>query len=58
MSAISRPDRRFILSFAADGDLLLPFADGAKLEAPPPCRLRVISPDVRRRLLSEPARRA
>lgn len=48
VSAISRPNRCFILSFAAGGDLALPFADGAMEEALRPCRLRVVSPEVRR----------
>jgi CRP-like cAMP-binding protein len=56
VSAVFRPNRRFILSFAAGGDLVLPSRDGAtlELEALRPSRLRVVAPDVRRRLLSDP----
>ena len=54
VSAVSRTNRRFILSFAAGGDVVLPPADGVSLEALRPSRLRVVSPDARRRLLADP----
>ena len=54
VSAICRPNRRFILSFAGVGDVVLPPADGVALEALRPSLLRFVPADTRRRLLADP----
>jgi CRP/FNR family transcriptional regulator, cyclic AMP receptor protein len=54
-SVVSRSGRRFVVSFAGVGDLMLPPAKGMALEALRPSRVRVVSEGARRRLLADPA---
>ena len=54
VSAVSGPNRRFSLSFAAAGDIMLPPTTGVVVEALRPSLLRVVSPDVRCRLFDDP----
>ncbi|MEN3341162.1 MAG: family transcriptional regulator, cyclic receptor protein [Actinomycetota bacterium] len=55
LSVVHAPNRRFVVSFAGNGDLVLSPADGIELEALRSSCLRAISRDVRKRLLLDPA---
>jgi CRP-like cAMP-binding protein len=55
VSAVCGPSRRFILSFAGAGDIVLAPIDGVTLETLRPSRLHVVSRDLRTRLLAHPS---
>jgi CRP/FNR family transcriptional regulator, cyclic AMP receptor protein len=54
MSVVHGPNRRFVVSFAGEGDVVLSPADGIELEALRASSLRAISRETRKRLLLDP----
>lgn len=54
LSVVHGPNRRFVLSFAGDGDLVLSPADGIELEALRASCLRAVSREMRKQLLLDP----